>query len=42
LRLGRSFGSYHDNTLSEWAVILFGLLLAGGAAVMILRRRQFG
>lgn len=26
-------------TLSEWAMILFGLLLAGGAAVMIQRRR---
>lgn len=26
-------------TMSEWAMILFGLLLAGGAAVMIQRRR---
>lgn len=26
-------------TLSEWAMILFGLLLAGGAVVMIQRRR---
>lgn len=26
-------------TLSEWAMILFGLLLAGGAAVYIQRRR---
>lgn len=26
-------------TLSEWAMILFGLILAGGAAVMIQRRR---
>ena len=29
-------------TLSEWAMILFGLMLAGGAAVMIQRRRQLG
>lgn len=28
-------------TLSEWATILFGLMLAGGAAVY-LQRRQFG
>lgn len=27
-------------TLSEWAMILFGLTLAGGAAVTITRRRQ--
>lgn len=27
-------------TLSEWAMILFGLILAGGAAVMIQRRRM--
>ncbi|WP_298162894.1 IPTL-CTERM sorting domain-containing protein [Brevundimonas sp.] len=27
-------------TLSEWAMILFGLILASGAAVMIQRRRQ--
>lgn len=26
-------------TMSEWAMILFGLLLAGGAAVMIQKRR---
>lgn len=26
-------------TLSEWAMILFGLILAGGAAVMVQRRR---
>ena len=29
-------------TLSEWAMILFGLMLAGGAAVLVQRRRQFG
>lgn len=29
-------------TLSEWAMILFGLGLAGGAAVLVQRRRQFG
>jgi len=29
-------------TLSEWAMILFGLMLAGGAAVLIQRRRQLG
>ncbi len=28
-------------TLSEWAMILFGLILAGGAALHIQRRRQF-
>lgn len=27
-------------TLSEWAMILFGTLLAGGAALYIQRRRQ--
>jgi len=26
-------------TLSEWAMILFGLVLAGGAVVMVQRRR---
>lgn len=29
-------------TLSEWAMILFGTILAGGAALYIQRRRQFG
>lgn len=28
-------------TLSEWAMILFGLLMAGGAALYIQRRRMF-
>ena len=27
-------------TLSEWAMILFGLVLAGGAALVIQRRRM--
>ena len=27
-------------TLSEWAMILFGLILAGGAALFVQRRRQ--
>jgi YVTN family beta-propeller protein len=27
-------------TLSEWAMILFGLILAGGAAVLVQRRRM--
>lgn len=29
-------------TLSEWAMILFGTLLAGGAALYLQRRRQWG
>lgn len=29
-------------TLSEWAMILFGMLLAGGAALMLQRRRILG
>ena len=29
-------------TLSEWAMILFGMLLAGGAALMLQRRRMLG
>ena len=29
-------------TLSEWAMILFGVMLAGGAALHIQRRRQAG
>ncbi len=29
-------------TLSEWAMILFGTVLAGAAALTIQRRRQFG
>ncbi len=29
-------------TLSEWAMILFGTVLAGGAALLIERRRRFG
>ncbi|WGM32184.1 hypothetical protein KKHFBJBL_02435 [Brevundimonas sp. NIBR11] len=29
-------------TMTEWAMILFGTMLAGGAALYIQRRRQFG
>jgi hypothetical protein len=29
-------------TLSEWAMILLGLTLAGGAALHLQRRRTFG
>ena len=29
-------------TMSEWAMILFGMILAGGAALYIQRRRTFG